>query len=291
MPRDSVQSDLQVYLRQINDVPLLTPSEERELGWRVVNDRDPEAKERMIKANLRLVIAIAKHFMNRGVLLADLIEEGNVGLIRAVEGFDPAQGTRFSTYAAWWIKQAIRRMLSNAVQPIHVPAYMVELIQRLRETSRQLEEKLHRPATPSELARAMRLPVRKINAIRRATKAFHSPGHAPTGADGEGVDFGEVLADPRMLSPDAAITRAEEFAQVLRLLDGINARDARIVRMRYGLEGQSPRTLKQIGSEIGLTRERVRQIEVETLQRLAQRLSEEDQLATAIANGFGRKAG
>jgi DNA-directed RNA polymerase sigma subunit (sigma70/sigma32) len=140
----SLQSELQLYLRQIDGEPLLTAEEERELGWRIINDGDIAAKDRMIKANLRLVIAIAKHFASRGVPLPDLIEEGNVGLIRAVEGFDPAQGTRFSTYAAWWIKQAIRRMLTHAVQPIHVPAYMVELIQRLRETSRQLEERLAR---------------------------------------------------------------------------------------------------------------------------------------------------
>jgi RNA polymerase primary sigma factor len=137
----------------------------------------------------------------------------------------------------------------------------------------------------------MRLPVRKIVAIRRAMKAFHAPGHAPINDRGDSVDFGEVLPDTRSHSPETALTRSEDFAQVLRLLDGMNERDARIVRLRYGLEGQSPRTLKEIGAEIGLTRERVRQIEVETLQRLAERLSEEDERAAARANGVGRKAG
>ena len=138
-PKGAVQSDLQVYLREINRTPLLTPEDERELGWRIINDNCPQARDHMIRANLRLVVAIAKNYGGRGLPLNDLIEEGNIGLMRAVEGFDPAQGARFSTYASWWIKQAIKRALVNATQPVHVPAYMVELIAKWKMAARRIE--------------------------------------------------------------------------------------------------------------------------------------------------------
>ncbi len=290
MIRASLHSELQTYLEQINGVPLLAPDEEKCLGWSIINDGCADAKERMIKANLRLVIAIGKQYAGRGVPLADLIEEGNLGLIRAVEGFDPAQGTRFSTYAAWWIKQAIRRMLSSASQPIHVPAYMVDLIHRLRDCTRKLEASLKRPPTTTELSRSMKLPVRKINAIRQAMKAFQCSASAPTGEDGQAFDFGEMIPDTRNATPEHRLSQTEQFRLVLEILESLDERDARIMRLRYGLEGQVPRTLKEIGNEIGLTRERVRQIEVETLRRLQARLNEEN-AGGAVARSRSRKAG
>lgn len=275
MARPGVQSELQLYLREIKEERLLTPEEEKALGWRIINDECPEAKERMIKANLRLVISISKNYAHRGLPLSDLIEEGNIGLIKAVEGFDPAQGARFSTYASWWIKQAIKRTLINAVQPIHIPAYMVELIARWKQTNRKLEERLGRQATIHELAAEMGLPVKKLLIVRRAVKAYHAPSQAPAKEDGEGADLGDLFEDTRTAAPERDVERKEDFSTILKLLDSIDERDARVLRLRFGLEGKEPLTLKQIGQEVGLTRERVRQIEVEALKKLQQQLTDD----------------
>lgn len=270
-----MQSDLQHYLKQINEVPLLTPEEEKQLGWRIINDNDMAARERMVKANLRLVVSISKHYSNRGLSLADLIEEGNIGLIRAVEGFDPAQGARFSTYASWWIKQAIKRTLINAVQPIHIPAYMVELIAKWKEATRKLEEELGRQPHIGELAKAMKLPMKKMQIIRRAVKAFHAPPQAPIGENGEAMDFADLFEDFRNDQPEEIITQSDQFQTILKLLEAIDEREARVLKLRFGLEGQEPLTLKQIGAEVGLTRERVRQIEVDALKKLHAQLSDD----------------
>jgi RNA polymerase primary sigma factor len=273
--RTEVQSDLQLYLRQINATPLLTPEEERELGWAILNDNCPAARERMIRANLRLVVAIAKNYTNRGLPLTDLIEEGNIGLMRAVEGFDPSQGARFSTYASWWIKQAIKRALINATQPIHVPAYMVELIAKWKEASRRLEAQLGAPPSLQQLADAMRLPVRKVRIIKRAVKAFQFPTHAPTDADGELMSLGELIADGRAPRPEDGTLRDDELAILRRLLESIDEREAQILRLRFGLDGQPPLTLKQIADEVGISRERVRQIADEALTRLNAQINDD----------------
>ncbi len=266
--RTELQSGLQLYLKQINEVPLLTADDEKTLGWAIINDNCPKARERMIRANLRLVVSIAKNYANRGLLLQDLIEEGNVGLLRAVEGFDPAQGARFSTYASWWIKQAIKRALINAVQPIHVPAYMVELIARWKQASQKLERSLGRPPSLPELAEEMQLPLKKMRIIKRAVKAFRAPAQAPLDDNGDVMNIGDLIADERGGPPEDMVFKDDELKTIRRLLDAIDEREARILRLRFGLDGQEPLTLKQIAQEIGISRERVRQIADEALEKL-----------------------
>ncbi|MHC4274836.1 MAG: sigma-70 family RNA polymerase sigma factor, partial [Planctomycetota bacterium] len=173
------------------------------------------------------------------------------------------------------IKQAIKRTLINAVQPIHIPAYMVELIAKWKETTRRLEEELGRQPTTPELAAAMEVPMKKLQIIRRAIKAFHAPPQAPAGEDGEAIDFADLFEDFRVTQPHEAIAQCEEFQTIIRLLEAIDERDARVLKLRFGLEGQEPLTLKQIGEEVGLTRERVRQIEVDALRKLQARLDDD----------------
>ena len=262
-------------MKQINEVALLTPEQEKDLGWRIINDDDQGAKEHMIKANLRLVIAISKNYAHRGLALADLVEEGNIGLIRAVEGFDPAQGARFSTYASWWIKQAIKRTLINAVQPIHIPAYMVELIARYKQMQRKFEEEHGRQPSLSELSHTMGIAPKKLEIVKRAMKARNAPTQAPTKDDGDTVDFSDLFQDNRTQDPESKVTDREDLGYILKLLDSIDQRDARVLRLRFGLEGQEPLTLKQIGETVGLTRERVRQIAEEALKKLQARLMDD----------------
>lgn len=266
MASAAVQSGLQLYLRQINDLPLLTADEEKQLARRIIHHNDPAAREHMVRANLRLVVNIAKHYMNRGLTLPDLIEEGNIGLLKAVEGFDPENGSRFSTYASWWIKQAIKRSLINSVQSIHIPAYMVEMISKLKQAMREMEDKLGRLPTADELSRHLDVSPKKLRIIRKAVKAFHSPTQSGS-ADGE-LTINELVADMNNPTPDQAVIDGDELGQLIRLLNETDERAARILKLRYGLEGHEPLTLKEIGKRIGLTRERVRQIEHEALRKL-----------------------
>jgi RNA polymerase primary sigma factor len=269
-----LKSDLQLYLNDINKVPLLTAEEERELGWAIINDDCQASRERMIRANLRLVVAIGKNYTNRGLTLPDLIEEGNIGLMRAVEGFDPAQGARFSTYASWWIKQAIKRSLINARQPIHIPAYMVELIAKWKVASRDLERELGTTPTIEQLADRMELPIKKVRIIKRAVKAFRTPAQEGNGGDGDLMSMADLVADGRTAAPDESVLQSEEITVLRRLLETIDDREGTILRLRFGLDGREPLTLKQIADEVGISRERVRQIVDEALEKLNERLQD-----------------
>ena len=266
MASTAVQSGLQLYLKQINETPLLTAQEEKDLARRIIHQNCPASRERMVRANLRLVVNLAKHYVNRGLSLPDLIEEGNIGLLKAVEGFDPENGTRFSTYASWWIKQAIKRALINSVQPIHIPAYMVEMMAKMKHAMRDLEDRLGRLPSIEELSAALNMPPKKLRIIRKAIRAVNTPTQSGS-ADGE-LTINDLVADTNTLPPDEAVLETDNIRHLLHLLDRIDEREAVILRLRYGLDGEDPMTLKEIGQRIGLTRERVRQIEHEALGKL-----------------------
>jgi RNA polymerase primary sigma factor len=290
----AVDTGLQVYLRQINEAPLLSAEDEKRLAAIVregqhvaerfargevsLDDREQiegdaaVAREQMVKSNLRLVVNIAKKYAKRGAPLNDLINEGNLGLIRAVEGFDPGLNTRFSTYASWWIKQSIKRSLINSDKPIHIPAYMVEMISRFREMREQfLETEGHLP-TIEELAERLEMTVGKVKHIRSAVKAVSTPTYDSEGANG--ATLTEGLRDERTPSPEDAMLSESQAARIIGLLGDLDERESKILRLRYGLDGDEPLTLKEIGVKIKLTRERVRQIEGEALRKLEAHLKE-----------------
>jgi len=270
------RSDLQQYIRDIQRYPLLTAERERELGWAIINDNCPAAREEMIRSNLRLVVSIGKNYVNRGLHLADLIEEGNIGLMRAVDGFDPAQGARFSTYGSWWIKQSIKRALVNAAQPVHIPAYMVELVAKWKVAVRTFEAQTGITPTLADIARSMDLPLSKVRIIRRAVKAFQTPSQESNGNNSRSLQgMSDIIADGRTGAPEERIFQSEELDLLRQLLARIDDREARVLKMRFGLDGCEPLTLKQIADEINLSRERVRQVVDEALTKLNAQLSDE----------------
>lgn len=261
-----VQSPLETYLREINATPLLTSKEEMELA-RAIGNGCHESRDRMVRANLRLVVNIARGYTGKGLSLQDLIEEGNLGLLRAVEGFDPSMGTRFSTYASYWIKQSIKRSLINSAKTIRIPAYMVELLSKWRRASSRLSDELGRCPTPEEVARMLGLPRKKLPIIKKAILIYNLTPQ--TDQAESGWSLGEMIMDDRSRGPEEELLENDNLKFVMEQLEVMEPREAAVLRMRFGIGNHTPQTLKEIGETLGLTRERVRQIETDALAKLA----------------------
>jgi RNA polymerase primary sigma factor len=269
-PSSRLQTPLETYLREINETALLTADDEKELSNRI-SQGDAAARDRMVRANLRLVVNIARGYTGKGLPLQDLIEEGNLGLLRAVEGFDPNMNTRFSTYASYWIKQSIKRALVNSAKTIRIPAYMVELLTKWRRASAKLADELNRTPTPEDIARELGIPRKKLRIVKKAITLYNaSPNPEPE--DG-GLTLGDIVPDERIRGPEDELINTDNLTHVSRLLDEMDPREATILKTRFGLDDCEPQTLKEIGESLGLTRERVRQIESEALKRLYKSLN------------------
>jgi RNA polymerase primary sigma factor len=265
-PPISAERCLETYLQEINEVPLLSPEQEIQLGRRIQSG-DLEAREHMIRANLRLVVSVAKMYSDRGLSLQDLIAEGNIGLMKAAEKFDPNAGCRFSTYGTWWIKQAIRRALTNTVKPVRVPSYMSELISRWRVVSQELTYLLGRAPNVEEVAEELGIPEENWPLLKRTIQVS---GMGPQVSLDVLSQTQDTVEDANQATPDEQLSNNDLLSKLGELLSVIDEREATILRLRYGLGTDSGETmtLKEIGKVVGLTRERVRQIEQESLRKL-----------------------
>jgi RNA polymerase primary sigma factor len=269
-----LQSPLETYLDKINETPLLSAEEEKLLAIRI-EEGDIEARDHMVRANLRLVVNIARSYTGKGLGLEDLIAEGNLGLMRAVEGFDPSMNTRFSTYASYWIKQSIKRAVINTGKTIRIPAYMNELLVKWRRATAKLQNKLGRTPTDEEIAASLNLTEKKLNIIKKAISIYNASPLTHTTEGGQWVD--ERLMDDKA-SPESKLVKEDDLQQVMDLMSQMDKREVAVLRLRFGLDGEEPKTLKEIGECLGLTRERVRQIESEALNKLAESVLAESRI-------------
>ncbi len=261
----SIDDPVKVYLKDIGKVPLLSVEEEIELA-RCMNEGDEDAKKRLSEANLRLVVSIAKRHVGRGMLFLDLIQEGNLGLMKAVEKFDHTRGFRFSTYATWWIRQAITRAIADQARTIRIPVHMVETINKLTRTTRLLVQKLGRDPSPEELAEEMGISEERVREIQRIAMDPVSL-ETPIGEE-EDSHLGDFIEDDHVSAPQDAATFSMLKEQLLTVLDTLTPREEMVLRLRYGIDDGHPRTLEEVGKEFGVTRERIRQIEAKALRKL-----------------------
>lgn len=273
------QSGLQSYLSGIGQYHLLSREEEQELARRYRDEDDESARQALIQSNLRLVVSIAKKFRGRGLPLVDLIEEGNIGLIRAVERFDPERGNRFSTFATWWIERCIRRGLSSNSRTVRIPAYMFELVAHAKRSAMKLEDELGRRPTMDEIAKSLDLKPETGKLLRKAMHGRTTSLSTPLSGgneDGDPTSLGSMLEDRESPHPDEVVLTEIELEKLKELILSIDERDARILTLRYGLNSDVPKTLSEIGDIIGLSRERVRQLEMRALKRLKRALGGEE---------------
>jgi RNA polymerase primary sigma factor len=268
---------LQLFLKDISKVSLLTASQEVELAKRIERG-DRRAKEDMVEANLRLVVSIAKRYREQGLPFLDLIQEGTIGLVRAVEKFDHRRGFKFSTYATWWIRQAVARALADKARTIRMPVHKVERLHTIRHSERILRAELYRDPTPAEIAKEVGLPREEVEVILRSAQTPVSL-QAPVGHEDE-CELGHLLADKDVPLPEDAVERVSRTAALEDCLDTLDDRQRTVLELRYGLDGGRPRTLDEIGLVFSVTRERVRQIEKQSLAKLAA-LAEAQQLRNA----------
>ncbi len=260
-----VDDPVRMYLKEIGKVPLLSPDEEIELAQKIELG-DEEAKKKLAESNLRLVVSIAKRYAGRGMQLLDLIQEGNLGLIKAVEKFDYRKGYKFSTYATWWIRQAITRAIADQARTIRIPVHMVETINRLVRTQRQLVQKLGREATPEELAKELDMPVERVREIMKISQDPVSL-ETPIGEE-EDSHLGDFIQDNNVEVPADAATYTLLHEQLMDVLSTLTEREQKVLRLRFGLDDGRPRTLEEVGRQFNVTRERIRQIEAKALRKL-----------------------
>ena len=283
----SERSPLRLYLDEIGKTPLLTPEEEVSLARRIQKG-DAAARQHMIQANLRLVVRIARDYEDFGLPLMDLISEGNLGLIKAVERFDPAKGGKLSTYAAWWIKQSMKRALASNGRSFRLPVHMVDRIAGMRRIIHQLTVELEREPTNEELSQVMKLPVTKIAHLK--TLASRSASlDSPVGEEGDAT-LGDLVKDEAAVSPYESLRGKSDRSDIDDLLSGLEPREAEIIRLRFGLNGEVPLTLEQVGAKFKLTRERVRQLEHLALMHLRRSMADKERIRTHEEAADERKA-